>query len=57
MTDDEPCRAQGTAHDRRQPVDGVAAEAEEVEVARLSLNVTPRDQRSAAGKRKPLRLG
>ena len=56
VPDDEPCRAQGATDGRRQPVDGVTAEAEEVEVAGLPSNVPPRDQRGAAGERKPVRF-
>jgi hypothetical protein len=39
-----------------QPVDSLAREPEEVEVARLTLDISAHYQRRPAGKRKPLRL-
>ena len=56
VTDDETCGAQGATDSWKQLVDGIAGEAEEVEVAGLPSNVTPRDQRGAARERETLRF-
>lgn len=54
---DEPRLRQCAIDGRNESVDGIRRESEEVEVARLSPNVTARNQRGAARGRETLRLG
>jgi hypothetical protein len=56
VTDGETGVAERSIDRRDEPVNGIGSQAEEVEIACLSLNVSASDQRGAAGERELLCL-
>jgi hypothetical protein len=53
MRDGTTRRAEGRVNDRKETIDGIDVQTEEVEIARLPVNLAAHDQGGAAGKREP----